>query len=78
MKPVSEWGLTRRERETFQAVIDEGCNKGAARVMGISVRTVEAHLLSGLAKTDAGYGYPARIRALIAFDRATRTEGGAV
>ena len=42
------WGLQPCEAKTVQALIDTGSNKGAARVRGRSLRTVETQMARAL------------------------------
>lgn len=63
-------GLTEREAAVIDALIRTGSNKGAARMVGIGVKTVETHLNRARRKADvhcalhlamrfAGFVYPA-------------------
>jgi DNA-binding NarL/FixJ family response regulator len=38
------WGLTDRQCEVVRAVAEHGCQKIAARVMGVETKTVQRHL----------------------------------
>lgn len=41
MTTENPWGLTQRQAEVLDAVIKTGSQKGAARVLGVSAKTVE-------------------------------------
>lgn len=82
MIPVSKWALSPQQKASIEAVIKTGSNKGAARALGISVKTVDHHMLQVIDKSGCrdqyAAGYGARLLTVLAYDRATRTEGGAV
>lgn len=64
----SAFNLSTAEARSVQAVCDHGCNKAAAKALGISVRTLEAQLWKAKAKA----GYATRLEFLLAWDRAHR------
>jgi transposase-like protein len=76
-KPVSEWGLVPSEVRAVRAVLEQGCTKGAARHLGLSAKTIYAHMMKAIEKSGAGRGTVGRLHMLLAFDRARRHEGGA-
>ena len=45
--------LTRREKEVAACIVSGSSNKEASRLLGISVRTVEAHRAHVMAKSGA-------------------------
>jgi hypothetical protein len=51
-----------------QAIIDSGSNKAAARLRGVSVKTIEIQVAAALFKS----GKTCRLLMLIAFDRQMR------
>jgi DNA-binding NarL/FixJ family response regulator len=65
------WGLRPRQFEVMQVLTRTGCNKMVARELGISVRTLEQHLMA----CRKAMGAPNRAMALLAFDRAQRVSG---
>jgi FixJ family two-component response regulator len=69
---IAQWisTLTPREAQTVRAVIDTGCNKGAARALGIAVKTVDFYLHQALRKSGLAF----RVRMLIEYDRSTRSQ----
>lgn len=71
MQPVSAWALVPSETKVLLAVIETGSNKGAARSLGISPKTVEAHMTAVIQKAGVA-GHAGRTLVLIAFDRAWR------
>ena len=73
MKPVAEWNLRPREREAIEAVIESGSNKGAARILGVSVKTIDVYLTNALEKSEAGSFNAGRLHMLLAYDRSTRS-----
>ena len=72
MKPVAEWNLRPREREAIEAVIESGSNKGAARILGVSVKTIDVYLTEAIRKSEAGSFSSGRLHMLLAYDRSTR------
>lgn len=40
---VSPWGLTPAQAAVMDALVEHGTNKAAARVLGISDKTIEQH-----------------------------------
>lgn len=52
------WGLTRREVESLEAVITHGRAKVAADVLGVSIKTLEAHMQSVREKVGANHVAP--------------------
>lgn len=67
-KPEGFELLTAAERKTLDAVIQHGMAKSAAKVLGISFKTVEVHMQRSRDKT----GFTNSIPMLIAFDRLAR------
>ncbi|ACB34516.1 hypothetical protein Lcho_2250 [Leptothrix cholodnii SP-6] len=68
-EPVNPpWGLSPGQAAAVQAVIDTGCNKGAARLRDVSVKTIEVQAGDALRKS----GKSNRLQMLIAFDRHMR------
>lgn len=57
--------LTFRECQALDELIAHGCNKTAARQMGVSIRTLELHLQHAYRKMDVDN----RIQAAILWDR---------
>lgn len=70
---VNPWGLTAAQAAVVQATVDQGCNKAAARSLGLSIKTVEAHLTSARNKMRERN----RIRMVILWDRWAREEAPA-
>lgn len=60
------WGLTPSEAEVMDAVVEHGSHKGAARALGRSIKTVEAHSCAAGQKIG---GQLSRIRRYIEWDR---------
>ena len=60
--------LTFRECQALNELIEHGCNKTAARQMGVSIRTLELHLAHAYQKMDVSN----RIQAVLAWDRFKR------
>ena len=67
---TNPWNLPPRQVEVMQLLTTgaAGCNKTVARFMGISDRTVEAHVLRAMAKMKA----PNRVQAALEWDRWAR------
>lgn len=55
-KPVSENNLTVREKQILQLIADGKTNKGIARILNVSSKTVETHRLNLMKKLDAHNG----------------------
>lgn len=60
MMPADPWSLRPRQREILARLAEHGSNKQAARELGISLRTVEAHLVDAYRRMQA----PNRVRAV--------------
>lgn len=63
------WGLTQSEAAVFDAMCEHGSTKRAARHLGLSTKTIEAHCSSGGSKMDA---VGDRLRKFICWDRFRR------
>ena len=62
--------LTFRECQALNELIAHGCNKTAAKHMGVSIRTLELHLSHAYRKMDVSN----RIQAVLAWDRFKRAQ----
>jgi hypothetical protein len=67
---MNPWGVTEGEAQALEAVIEEGSVKGAARVLGLTVRAVEKRLTR--ARERMGLSYSGHFRHLILWDRHQR------
>jgi DNA-binding NarL/FixJ family response regulator len=65
------WGLSPRQIELMDAICTHGCQKLAARDMGIEVKTVEMMMTAITSKM----GFDNRVQRILAWDRWRR--GGA-
>ena len=63
------WNLTPRERQTLTLLAEHGTGKIAARVMGISYRTLEKYV----ERAGEKMGEPHRLRMVVLWDRFART-----
>lgn len=61
--------LSPREVKALDAVVSTGCNKGAARLLGISPRAIEDYMRSARQKLGAAN----RILLVLEWDRAKRS-----
>lgn len=69
MLPAEEWGLTQRETEVMDAVVETGgVHKLVARRLGISARTIQAHINNIYDKAGCRVG----LLVAIAWDRHRR------
>jgi DNA-binding CsgD family transcriptional regulator len=59
------WNLSLREHRSLDELISHGCNKTAAKHMGVSVRTLELYLYKAYRKMDVVN----RLQAVLAYDR---------
>ena len=65
MNTINPWGLSPRQFRAMKNLAEQGENKKVAKVMAISVRTVEEYLKASYARMGAGN----RITAVLMFDR---------
>ena len=65
------WGLTRCQHDALKAMIEHGSAKGAVRAIGVSVKTLEAHIGQARERMKADFG---RVNVLIVFDRWERQQ----
>lgn len=67
------WNLPPQQERSISMLVGQanGCNKKVAEAMGISDRTVEAHLRRAFKKM----GVTNRIQAALAWDRWERSQG---
>ena len=66
--PANLQNLTFRECQALDELITHGCNKPAAKQMGVSIRTLELHLSRAYRKMDVSN----RIQAVLTWDRFKR------
>lgn len=66
--PPNPWGLTARQCDVLDALAKTGCDKRAARLVGIDPRTVENHT----AEARKRMGNTNRMLAVLAWDRFKR------
>lgn len=71
---ANPWGLTPREAEVMDSVIETGSQKGAARALGVSLKTVEMHCWTAGHKIDSRMS---RIKRYIEWDRWRQQSAGA-
>ena len=62
---MNPWGLTDREGEVLDALLEHGTSKYAAKALGLSHRTVEAHLRNIIPKMPAGN----KMKVVVLWDR---------
>lgn len=62
------WNLTPRQCDTLDALIETGCDKRAADMLGVSVKRVSQHLINARARMR-GLN---RMQAILEWDRYTR------
>lgn len=62
---TNPWGLTPREADTFDAICEHGCQKLAARALGLSTSTVQRHIWHASTKM----GNPLGVRKFVQWDR---------
>lgn len=74
-EPANPWGLTVRQAQTLDAMVEHGCPKRAARVLGLSHRTVQNYSEHAAHRMNEG---GSRIRCLILWDRWRQTDGKGV
>jgi FixJ family two-component response regulator len=65
MTEDNPWGLTPRQAEAMDAVIETGCHKLAARKLGVEVKTLEGHTQHAREKI----GTPGRLTHMLLWDR---------
>ena len=65
VEKTNPWGLTVAQVQAMEAVNRAGCNKGAARLLGLSHKTVEHHVAAARDRI----GEEKRLLALLEFDR---------
>ena len=66
---VSPWGLTPRQAEVMDALIEHGSNKLVARALGMTVQNVECHITRANKKLGGG----SRLARAVAWDRWRRS-----
>ena len=64
------FGLTGPEAQLMDAIVKTGCQKTAARQLGISIKAMDGRVQ----RIRKKIGAPGRIRYLIEWDRATRSQ----
>lgn len=75
MTTANPWGLTPRQAQTLDAIIEHGSGKGAARALELSLPTVQAYATQAAERM----GVPgSRAKYLIMWDRWRRGEATAV
>jgi DNA-binding CsgD family transcriptional regulator len=65
---ANPWKLTRRQAEVMELMIDGGSNLQVSRLLGVSIKTVEAHLYA----IYGAMGVTNRVQAILAWDRWAR------
>lgn len=65
---MNPWGLTNQQEASLASIAKVGCDKLAAREMGISHRTLEHHVAAARKKMNVNN----RVLAVLAWDRLTR------
>lgn len=68
-QPTNPWGLTAAQAAAVQATVDHGCNKAVARSLGLSIKTVEAHMTKARHKM----GKTHRVQMAVTWDRWARS-----
>lgn len=68
---MNPWNLSDRQVEVMDALCKTGTDKGAARELGLVVKTIETHSTIARAKMQA----PNRTLAILAWDRFNRAGG---
>jgi FixJ family two-component response regulator len=64
------WALTDRQMAALDAVVATGCNKIAARSLGVTSKQLESHLARASLKMGGGH----RLLRLLEWDRMRRAE----
>ena len=70
MKPASEWVITEAQSRALDAIVKHGCNKAAANALGLSVKTVEAHVVA--VRANNGWWMKPRLLCFLEWDRYRR------
>ena len=65
---MNRWKLTDREAQSMDAIVEAGSSKLAAKVMGLSHRTVELYLDRAKKKMQTGH----MVTAAVMWDRSQR------
>lgn len=65
---MDPWGMTSQQTAVLQTICETGSTKGAARVLGLSSKTVEEHFRRAKAK----FGVSQRLICLLEWDRWAR------
>lgn len=68
MSDMDPWGLTPRQRDVMDALIQSGCNKRVARELGMEIKTVEGHMW----QIKRAMGGADRVLAALKWDRFRR------
>ena len=68
MNTTNPWGLSPREAAMMRALCRTGSSKGAARELGVTVKTIE----SSFSRAKAKIGIYQRLLCLLAWDRFER------
>jgi hypothetical protein len=63
---MNPWGLTPKQVQVMDAIIQHGCNKRAANALCMGLKTLEAHASQARARMGLPYE---RLHALLRFDR---------
>jgi DNA-binding CsgD family transcriptional regulator len=72
MTPAKAWKLTQRQRETLDRICDLGCQKLAARAMGITTRTIQVNLNN--MRHENGLQLVPPLKVLLAWDAYRRAD----